>query len=184
MIDGSSVKATLLERLFGEKVVQNNLRSEVFEQIVALLLDHRGWKHFAGDWNSWDFEHSDGTRLEAKQSAAAQSWHQSAASKPRFDIRPKTGFWFGGAWQKLPERRRPAHLYLFGWHPYAKPDADHYDPDQWDFILVPEPELPAEQKSISLDKILQLGHRCKAMQLAEVVETARQYRVQSSSGVA
>ena len=99
----------------------NNVhRGEYLECLVAELLGS-GWRlpWTAGhDWAPWDLEHISGTRMEVKQSAALQSWHdgKSASTSPRFDIAPRTGYWtLNGSWIDRPGP--PADIYLFGWHP-------------------------------------------------------------------
>ena len=61
-------------------------------------------------WDSWDFVHDTGFRMEVKQSAAAQVWSGRTTSPPRFDIRARSGYWEGEAsrWSSpgaSPERR-------------------------------------------------------------------------------
>ncbi len=166
MVDRNHVKDAVVNRLFGNKLVQNNLRSEVLEQIIALLLEPFGWRHCSGDWNSWDFMQDDGTRLEVKQSALTQTWEVNRAAVPRFDISPKSGYWKGRDWIEYEAKQRPADLFLFGWHPVEKAVADHFDPDQWEYYLVRERDLPINQNSIGLAHVKALAISASAQELA------------------
>jgi hypothetical protein len=75
---------------FGKSLIMNVLRAMILETIVdsALSLD---WKWFSTDYAGWDFEHSDLTWLEVKQSSALQSWKTPKESAAIFDIAPRTG---------------------------------------------------------------------------------------------
>ncbi len=67
---------------FGQPLVENYHRGLLVEVIVAAALaGPGGWRHTAGGWGGWDFEHEDGTRLEIKQSAARQTWIAPATTK-------------------------------------------------------------------------------------------------------
>jgi hypothetical protein len=131
---------------FDRPLVTNVHRSVLVEAIVDAALAPT-WTWCAADYASWDFEHSDGTRLEVKQSAARQSWatETSATSKASFDVAPRTGFWENQTvWIDLPGRS--AHIYVLAHHPVAGVDADHRDPLQWDFYVVPTCKLPPTKR--------------------------------------
>jgi hypothetical protein len=73
---------------FGGPLVLNNLCSIGVETIVSCVLPS-GWEWCAQDWAGYDFEHSDHTRLEVKQSAARQTWtKQSDAEQTSTSQRP------------------------------------------------------------------------------------------------
>lgn len=99
----------------------------------------RGW-----DWAPWDCQHDEGAQLEIKQSAVRQSWDTSSMARrrsPTFDIAPRTGRFSrrGSEWTDAPGR--PADVYVFAWHGERERGvADHRDPEQWLFFVVPEPE--------------------------------------------
>ena len=95
-------------------------------------------------------------RIQVKQSAARQSWHATLSPTPRpcFAIATKTGRWEGPAW--IAEPGRNAEIFVLAWHPVADDTADHRDPAQWLFYVVPETALPA-QKSISLPVLARLA---------------------------
>ena len=79
-------------------------------------------------------ENNDHCNVQVKQSAALPSGsNEKNPGKPQaisFDIHPgKIG--------------RQTHIYVFAWHPESDPDvADHRDPGQWRFCVMPEDELP------------------------------------------
>lgn len=82
----------------GKPLIENSQRGLIAEIMVAKSLEkvEPGWRHTAGDWGGWDFEHRDGTRLEVKQSASRQSWAPPAKPKSaQFSIAAKAGYWRG-----------------------------------------------------------------------------------------
>ena len=153
--------------------VMNNVhRSEYVEAIVAVALGEPGWRR-CEPWNSWDFEHTSGLRMEVKQSAAAQRWSagRRGPRQPTFDIAARKGFFDrSGRWRSSPGRH--AHVYVFAWHREPKARADQREPMSWDFYVVSEPDLPAGQRSIGLKAIQGLVGpvgSCKADRLHETL---------------
>ena len=57
---------------------------------------------------------------------------------------------------------------MFGWHPLTDPTADHRDPAQWQFYVVPETALP-QQKSISLAALQRMASAVSCEDLGEAV---------------
>lgn len=155
---------------FGRPLVQNNLRAVIVEAMVDLALPN-DWRWCSADWAAWDFEHTDGTRLEVKQSAARQTW--AAPGNPgqrRFDVAPRQGRWEGSAWIEEPGRH--AHLYLFADHPIADDTADHRDPAQWVFYPVAAADLPAA-RTLSLSRVGLLTKPCCYAELEAALERLR-----------
>lgn len=152
-MDVSTVISRLTRRLFGAPLLRNSIRGEVVEEMVAMALEPE-WKLCAGDWASCDLRHpGSGLRIQVKQSAARQSWHRDEVipGNPRFSIAEKTGRWEDGdKW--IAEPGRNADIFIFAWHPHGGAAADHRDPEQWLFYVIPEPVLPPH-KSISLSAI-------------------------------
>ena len=146
--------ADLVAKLFDVNVMGNQYRSHYVERLIAIGLGD-GFKLVSDDWGGWDIEYGSDARIEVKQSAALQKWtaNLSRAEKPAagaFDIAPRKGYWINGGatWVAAPGRH--ADLYIFAWHPIADFDAaDHRDPTQWRFFVVPTSELPQDQKTIS-----------------------------------
>jgi hypothetical protein len=171
-IDDVRSKASAIA--FGKPLVQNNLRGLVAEVIVGYALEP-DWEWCSGDWLGWDFEHADGTRLEIKQSAARQTW--TAPDKPRtpaFDIRARSGYYLGAEWRA--GNGRNAHIYLFAYHFVANTSADHRDPQQWLFYVVPADCLPAA-KTIGLAKVASLSSAKPWGELLEAVEVRQLERI-------
>lgn len=154
---------------FGQPLVTNVLRGQVAEAIVALALEPE-WSWCSGDYSGWDFERKDGLRLEVKQSAARQSWKTAKPSKANFDVAARTGYYDKGTgW--IPGTIRPAHIYVFAYHSIYEDHADHRDPSQWDFYVVPTSMLP-DVKRIALGTILPLATKASFSELKETVRAA------------
>ena len=140
----------LMHRLFGQPLVVNSFRGQLVEEMVLAALEPE-WQHCGGDWAGYDLQApATGLRLEVKQSAARQTWTQDGGgpSAPRFDIAARTGRWEGATW--VVDLRRHADIYVFAWHPRTDPNADHRDPQQWQFYVCRASDLPATAKSLSL----------------------------------
>ena len=126
--------------------------------VLAALRDkfpNAGWQPSKKD-APWHLENNDRTQLQIKQSAALTVQTGSANPVPSgnisFDIHPGS-------------KGRQTHIYIFAWHPESDPAvADHRDPGQWRFCVMPEDELPeaeVEQKTqrISLKRVQTLASR-------------------------
>lgn len=136
------VISKLQQAVFGKPLITNVLRGQLVEAMIALALEPQ-WTWCSADFASWDFERSDGVRLEVKQSALRQTWTSSPSTKssPSFDVRPRTGYWDGGTFIDQPGR--VAHLYIFALHSQIDERTDHRDPQQWQFYVVRSADLPA-----------------------------------------
>lgn len=172
-MDAEAIVARLTRRLFGSPILQNNMRGEVVEEIVASALEPE-WRHCSGDWGPCDLQHSEsGLRIQVKQSAGRQSWDAREVSRTnaRFSIAEKTGrYEDDGTW--IAERGRNAEIFVFAWHPLTDGSADHRDPRQWLFHVVLERDLPP-QKSISLPAIRALAPAVDFAGLAAAVRAAK-----------
>ena len=126
-----------------------------------------------GGLGTCDLAQVDGPlRIQVKQSAARQSWHSDASppGRPSFAIAHKTGRYDGLTW--IAEPSRNAEIFIFAWHPVADDSGDHREPDQWQFFVVAERDLPL-QKSISLSRLRSLASPVAFEGLkAEVIATA------------
>jgi len=131
-------------KLFDCPIIQNDLRGMYVESMVAELLGN-DWQNVGQNWAGWDLEHTDGTKLEVKQSSAKQAWSPSARgySAPKFSIRTPSVFWTGA--EATPADGRLAHIYIFAWHGITSESADHRDPQQWEFFVVPTSALPMQE---------------------------------------
>ncbi len=171
MIDADNVISKATRAAFGRPVINNVFRAIIAEAVVASSLPE-GWLWCSGDWAPCDFKHNDGTRLEVKQSAARQSWHTEgdAPSKGVFDIASRKGFYDGKVWTEVVGRN--ADIYVFAFHPVTGATADHRNPAQWRFYVVPTSRLP-DMKRIGLTAIAQLASPVDYTELSGVVELFR-----------
>ena len=162
---------------YDRKVMNNVLRAEYVEAMVALALRNVGWEH-TDPWDSWDCEHKDCehkdvVRLEVKHSARAQAWG-TTNDNPRFDIRPRKTYWNREERVKveLETARRHADIYVFAWHRESRNSADQRKPESWEFHVVLASDLKSQQ-TIGLARIKGLGETCGVANLAAAVESAR-----------
>jgi len=161
-----AVVAKVSEAAFGKPLITNVLRGQVVEAIIAMALEP-DWKWCSADYASWDFENATGCRLEVKQSALRQSWETDASVKsvPGFDVAARKGRWEGTKW--IAEPGRAAHLYILAYHGIADDSADHRDPRQWAFFVIPSMSLPPV-KRLTLPKAKQLAQPCSVADLRSV----------------
>ena len=166
----------LLDRLYNGQIIDNVDRGVYVQYMIELALQELdpAWECMPG-WSMWDLEHKgSGARIEVKQSAKRQTWSEgleSLPSAPSFRIAP-TKRWDPKVRQYVGEPQRWADLYMFAYHPkYDEDVADHRLPDQWEFYLLPEQEMPPAQKSIGLNPVRTKGQSCRFGALA--VEVTR-----------
>ena len=82
----------------------------------------------------------------------------------------RTGRWENGVdW--IEEPGRSSHLYVFAHHPICDETADHREPRQWRFYVVPTTRLP-DTKRIGLAAVRALTGACTYEELADVVARA------------
>lgn len=146
----------------------NVLRGHIVEAIVATALTPE-WAWCAGDYAAWDFEKANGLRLEVKQSASRQSWASpNQPSACSFDIAHRAGRSDGSNWIAAPARH--ADIYIFAHHPICDDSADHRDPAQWDFYVVPTHALPMT-KRLTLGRARGLSPTWRYSDLATAVNS-------------
>ena len=160
-ISPENLSEYLMNRFYGQPLIANVYRGDYVEGLILCALG-QGWKQ-TFEWGSWDLENAAGVRLEVKQSAALQSWYKQTGikkSSPSFSITPKTGYYTdstdAAVWVPLPagERVRPADIYVLAWHPGRDPEvADHHNPEQWQFFVVPADKLPEKPPNVKEQKI-------------------------------
>ena len=126
--------------VFGKPLVTNVFRGHVVEAIVSLALSE-DWKWRSEDYASWDFENSQGVRLEVKQSACRQSWALAGhkTKRPQFDVAARQVHWIDG--KAVVANQRAADIYVLAFHPLDDETADHRDPQQWQFYVVAATQL-------------------------------------------
>ena len=167
-----NVTRLLVRDLYDRQIMSNLVRPQYVEYLVAIALGPE-WRLVSGDWSGWDLEGPERARIEVKQSAALQTWSGRAALAGRttrgsFDIAIRKGYYTEGGVELVAVTDRPADLYVFAWHPITDPVyADHRDPLQWRFFVVPEQELPP-QKTIGLAGV---ERRCRSVEFDALVQT-------------
>ncbi|MCB2074957.1 MAG: hypothetical protein H6917_04955 [Novosphingobium sp.] len=161
--------AKVCEAAFGKPLVTNVLRGQVIEAIIALALEPE-WTWCSADYASWDFERDDGLRMEVKQSAYRQSWKTDPNAKisPGFDVKARKGRWEGSTF--IAEPGRAAHLYVLAYHDIRDDSADHRDPAQWSFFVIPTPEIPPVAR-IGLGSVKRLTEPVSILDLRDHVST-------------
>jgi hypothetical protein len=163
------IRQRVADRAFGQRLIVNVHRSLVAEAIVAAALEPN-WRWCSADYASRDFDRADGVRLEVKQSAARQSWTTDQPSACSFDIASRSGRYEEGTrWIDSPGRN--ADIYVFAHHPLFGDEADHCDPAQWQFYVVPTGSLP-EGKRIGLGRLRALTLPVNFAELRERVDAA------------
>ena len=138
----SQIVSAAKDAIFGKPLVTNVHRSVLVESIVAFALPD--WRWCSSDYASYDFRRGD-AKLEVKQSAFLQTWSNGRLSRPAWDIAPRTGYWDDGAtWVSQPGRI--ADIYVLALHQVADHTADHRDPRQWQFFVIPTKSLPPTKR--------------------------------------
>ena len=168
--------------MFDKPIIQNDLRGIYAEALVSELVG-RDWQNVGSAWSGWDLEHTDGTRLEVKNSAARQSWStpESKTLLARFKIGAPKGHWENGSnW--VNSIGRLADAYIFAWHGDETDTADHRDAGQWEFFVVRSDRLP-EQSYIGLNPLRRIASSVGASALRSRVEALRE-EIQSERNAA
>jgi hypothetical protein len=149
MVTVSDVLARFMSEAFAQPLMDNALRGYWCEAMVAEALGP-DCRLVAQGWHPWDLEigdpfgnFPDRIRIQVKNSAQLQSWNQVSGrpSEASFSLkwRHKPGFF---------ERDNPGvpcevegflcDLFILCHHPEIDPKrADHRDPKQWGFYLLP-----------------------------------------------
>ena len=165
MATRDQIIASAATAIFGKPLVTNIYRSVIVEAIVASALSD--WEWCSSDYAAYDFRRGE-SRLEVKQSAVLQTWSAERLSRPAWDIAPRTGFWVDGA-KWVPTPGRNADLYVLGLHAVTDDTADHRDPRQWQFFVIPSKALP-DTRTIGLSAAKRLVSPVGIDTLASKVE--------------
>lgn len=141
----SKINTNLMHRLFDQSIIQNQFLKEYVKELVLYSLRNYRWRLVDGGSKNWDLEHADGCCLKVACSSACQLRPTGFAGgqSPIFCIGQRPG---AGS-----DANRRADLYLFAWNPVPHlRQADHRNPQQWQFFVMPDNLLPLKQKTISL----------------------------------
>lgn len=158
-----------LVRQYDRKVMSNLARGLYVEGMIAEYIGAT-WLFETGDeWSAWDLEFY-GLKIQVKQSAVIQTWHQKSEKRtrsPRFDIKPSTGIWTeSGDW--IDSEGRHADIYIFAWHSEDRWEVvDQRDPSQWSFFAIPTSRLP-DQKTIGLSFLKKKRAICADIRTARI----------------
>ena len=167
-MDYERIVRSLEQSVYNRDLINNAERGAYVEHMIVLALEGQGWD-LTWPWASWDLQHRDCARIEVKQSAARQTWHERDQSPPpptaaRFAIKPSAHYYLRDGKLVKTQLRRHADFYVFAWHPEEDLKiADHRRPDQWKFFVVAESKLPCIQDpppkdmSIGLKKVKELS---------------------------
>lgn len=172
----NEIALRLASRIFDQPLIENRFRSAFIEAMIEPYLAPHGWRYTGDGWGGYDFQHTDGSRLEVKQSAAHQTWSEPRNLKTRggFDIAPRTAGYFsehGSKFTPMTTPTRCAQTYLFAWNPvFGIPEVDHRNPDQWEFYVVPAAQLPPGQRTITLSKIKAITKPVNLVQLSAAMD--------------
>jgi hypothetical protein len=169
----NEIALRLAAKIFDQPLIANQYRSAFIEAMIEPYLAPHGWTYKGDGWSGWDFERTDGCRLELKQSAAKQTWSQprSAQTRGAFDIAARKGYFYEGGAKWAPTPGRCAQIYVFAWHPIFGPEADHRNPDQWEFYVVPATSLPDGRRTIGRTGIKKLTVPVKLEELGGAVQS-------------
>ncbi|MCY4622485.1 MAG: hypothetical protein OXD34_11735 [bacterium] len=175
------VMRRVAEHVYDRPLINNVERADYVECLVELIMQSADprWR-LTETWDAWDVEHTGtGVRIEVKQSSALQIWSGQSPTKtnPRFDISIREWDWLRCTHGEYHSFRsaglRSADVYVFAWHGKSDRElADHRKASQWEFFVVPETELPADQQSIGLNPLRGLVQPCTYRSLADRVTEA------------
>jgi hypothetical protein len=127
-------------------LVSNATRGILAEYIVVLALG-LAKEGVRREWDAYDLELLDGTKVEVKSAAYVQSWHQERLSRIEFGV-AKRRAWSAETNTLSDEVRRHADVYVFAL--LSHPDRTTIDPldvGQWEFFVVPTSALDERQRS-------------------------------------
>ncbi len=156
--------------VFFSRLVTNVYRGLIVEAIVSVALG-TDWEWCSEDWYACDFRHRESkTHLEVKQSAACQSWQTKRPSVASWDIGARKYVWQNEEWTSKPGRN--AEIYVLAWHPETdRIIADHRDPWQWEFFVIPADALPPN-KRMGMTAARKLAHPGRFDELGRAVGDA------------
>lgn len=170
MLTREDIVESASDTIFGKPLITNVYRSVIVEALVAAVLPD--WQWVSADYFEHDFLHVDGTRLEVKQSAMKQTWATKGTAKPAWDIAERKQVWKDDRW--VPIAGRHADIYVLALHDVLDETADHREPSQWKFLVIPTFKLPAAKK-IGLGPASRLSDLVRIEHLPAAVAQASQH---------
>jgi len=156
---GNELPYTALDfwRWASSDLASNATRGVLAEFIVAKMLGiELAARH---EWDDFDLNTPDGTKIEVKSSAYIQSWHQKKPSAPKFDIAKRKYYTdpATGEYNKYDTPRRTADLYIFAlMKGMINQTSDPLDLKHWEFYQVPREVIDqkfGDRKSVGLKEL-------------------------------
>lgn len=145
----ATIRNRLVEEFLAKRLIDNNLRGYWCEAMVAEALGP-ACKIVSDGWHAWDLqigpdeaELPDRVRIQVKNSARIQPWNLATGklSDSTFHLTyRRRPFYFERDYPRVPceEFGFMCDVFILCHHPLENPDvADHLDPDQWDFFILP-----------------------------------------------
>ncbi len=164
-----------------------NTLDNSFRGIVAEYLVHNavgGASIHRVNWDAYDVEMNDGTKVEVKSSGYVQSWSQKKPSVILFDISKKDP-WKASENQYLGYKCRYADIWVFAVHAEKDRDkADPFDLSQWQFLVTTSDWLDAEfgdQKTVRYSMLLNKG--LYPVPYSDLLKTIQQVKRESQSAI-
>jgi hypothetical protein len=158
--DGTPLSIDLLSfwQWSASDLVNNTLRGVLAEYVVASAIGVAEGGRI--EWDAYDLEMPEGTKVEVKSSAYIQSWSQKRLSTIQFDIRPTKG-WDSKTNTYSTEVARQADVYVFCLLKHKNQDTiDPLNMDHWTFYVLSTKQLNrsvGDQKQIALSRLLRLN---------------------------
>lgn len=142
----------------GSDLLSNAQRGILAEYIVACDLGVTDGVR--SEWDAFDLETKDGTKVEVKSAAYLQSWHQNRLSDIGFSVAPSHA-WSEqtGSFEEVKKHQADVYVFCLLAH-QDKTTVNPLDLDQWRFFVLPTSRLDQElgdQRRVSLNPLLQLG---------------------------
>lgn len=173
--DGHTLPQTLLHfwQWSSSDLVSNALRGVLAEYLGATAIGCD--QNPRREWDAYDLETTEGTKVEVKSAAYLQSWSQKDYSAIQFSIKPSQG------WNALdntysPQSKRQADVYVFCVLKHQdKTTVDPLNVSQWDFYILPthvlNDDLP-QQSTLSLSRLHKLNpiHTCYQLINKEILK--------------
>ena len=152
--NGQKLNQTLLDfwRWSNSDLLSNATRGKLAEFIVASALGI-GLNEPRDEWDAFDILTQEGIKIEVQSSAYIQSWEQSKKSSISFSIRPAVK-WDSESKNREVLAKRHADFYVFCLLKHENQETiNPLEMDQWEFYVVPTPDLNErfkDQKTVSL----------------------------------
>ena len=141
----------------GSDLVGNAMRGVLAEYIVASALGVADG--IRTEWDAYDIQTQDGTRVEVKSGAYIQSWDQEKLSTIQFGIQPTLG-WDAGTNTMSEVSCRQSDVYVFCVLDHTDQETiDPLDMSQWVFFVLSTDKLNqsvSDQKTITLSSLTKL----------------------------